>query len=122
MTDINLEKLKRRISEIKENSGKIKKYASVPDNEFWQDERNILAIKHLLLQSIEACGSICSHVLAKKFFKAPSSFPECFEILYVSKVIDNELSLSLRKIVRCLKSLWTPIYWFTAWINMTYKK
>jgi hypothetical protein len=64
--EINVEKLKNRINEIKENSEKIKKYSSIPDSEFWQDERNVLAIKHLLLQSIEACGSICSHVLAKK--------------------------------------------------------
>ena len=66
--EINLENLKKRISEIRENNEKIKRYASIPDSEFWSDERNLLAIKHLLLHSIEAGGSICTHVLAKKFF------------------------------------------------------
>lgn len=108
--DINLEKLTKRISEIKENREKIKKYASIPDSEFWKDERNLLAIKHLLLQSIEACGSICSHVLAKKFFKSPSSFPECFETLYNSKVINKELSVKLRKMAR-FRNILVHRYW-----------
>ncbi|UCH98593.1 MAG: DUF86 domain-containing protein [Candidatus Aminicenantes bacterium] len=108
--DINLEKLKKRISEIKEYKEKIKKYSSISDSEFWKDERNILAIKHLLLQSIEACGSICSHVLAKKFFKSPSSFSECFEFLFESKVINRELSVGLRKMAR-FRNILVHRYW-----------
>jgi uncharacterized protein YutE (UPF0331/DUF86 family) len=108
--EINLENLKKRISEIRENTEKIKKYASISENEFWDDERNLLAIKHLLLQSIEACGSICSHVLAKKFFKSPSSFPDCFENLYNSKVINKELSEKLRKMARFRNNL-VHRYW-----------
>jgi uncharacterized protein YutE (UPF0331/DUF86 family) len=108
--EINLESLKKRISEIKENNEKIKKYASIPDSEFWEDERNLLAIKHLLFQSIEACGSICTHVLAKKFFKSSSSFPECFESLYNSKVISKVLSEKLRKMAR-FRNILVHRYW-----------
>jgi uncharacterized protein YutE (UPF0331/DUF86 family) len=108
--EVNLENLKNRISEIRENTEKIKKYASIPDSEFWQDERNLLAIKHLLLQSIEASGSICSHVLAKKFFKSSSSFPECFENLYNSKVISKALSEKLRKMAR-FRNILVHRYW-----------
>ena len=108
--EINFEKLRNRINEIKENSEKIKKYSSIPDSEFWQDERNVLAIKHLLLQSIESCGSICSHVLAKKFFKSPSSFSDCFENLYNSKVIDKELSDKLRQMAR-FRNILVHRYW-----------
>lgn len=108
--NINLEKLKKRISEIKEHSEKIKKYSAIPDSEFWKDERNVLAIKLLLLQSIEACGSICNHVLAKKFSKSPSSFSECFECLYESGVIDKELSLKLRKMSR-FRNILVHRYW-----------
>jgi uncharacterized protein YutE (UPF0331/DUF86 family) len=108
--EINLEILKKRISEIRENNEKIKKYASIPDSEFWQDERNLLAIKHLLLQSIEAGGSICTHVLAKKFFKSSSSFPECFETLSNSNVISKELSEKLRKMAR-FRNILVHRYW-----------
>jgi uncharacterized protein YutE (UPF0331/DUF86 family) len=108
--EINIENLKKRISEVRENTEKIKKYASISDSEFWEDERNLLAIKHLLLQSIEACGRICSHVLAKKFFKSPSSFPDCFENLYSSKVIKKELSEKLRKMAR-FRNILVHRYW-----------
>ena len=50
--EIDLEKLKNRVSEIRENSEKVKKYSSIPDKEFWDDERNLLSIKHLLFLSI----------------------------------------------------------------------
>ena len=33
--EINIEKIKQRITEIKENLEKIKKYSSLPDSEFW---------------------------------------------------------------------------------------
>ena len=108
--NINLEKLKKRISEIKENCEKIRKYSSIPDNQFWKDERNALAIKHLLLQSIEASASICNHVLAKKFSKSPSSFAECFECLYEAGVVDKKLSLSLKKMSR-FRNILVHRYW-----------
>jgi len=54
----------------------------------------------LLLESIKACGNICVHILAKKLFKASSSFAECFENLYQMKVIDEDLSNKLIKMAR----------------------
>ena len=89
---------------------KSKKYSSIPDKEFWDDERNLLSIKHLLLQSIEACGNICVHILAKKIFKVPSSFSDCFEILHHSKVIDKNLSEKLRKMAR-FRNILVHRYW-----------
>lgn len=107
---IDIEKIKQRITEIKENIEKIKKYSSLPEKEFWEDERNILSIKHLLLESIEACGNICVHISAKKLFKAPSSFTECFENLYKSKVIDEDLSTKLIKMAR-FRNILVHRYW-----------
>jgi len=108
--EIDIEKIKQRVTEIRENIEKIKKYSSIPDNEFWGDERNILSVKHLLLVSIEACGNICVHISAKKLFKASSSFAECFENLYKSEVIDEDLSLKLRKMAR-FRNVLVHRYW-----------
>lgn len=108
--EINIEKIKQRITEIKENLEKIKKYSSLPDSEFWGDERNILSIKHLLLESIEACGNICVHICAKKLFRAPSSFAECFENLYKAKVINEDLSSKLRNMAR-FRNILVHRYW-----------
>jgi uncharacterized protein YutE (UPF0331/DUF86 family) len=68
---------------IRENTEKIKKYASIPDSEFWSDERNLLAIKQLLLQSIEAGGNICTHVLAKNFSNLPPVFQNVLSIFII---------------------------------------
>lgn len=108
--DIDIEKIKNRMTEIRENIGKIGKYSSISDKEFWEDERNILSVKHLLLESIEACSNICIHISAKKLFKAPSSFSECFEILHKSKIIDENLSSRLRKMAR-FRNILVNRYW-----------
>jgi uncharacterized protein YutE (UPF0331/DUF86 family) len=67
--------------EIGQNLEKIKKYAGLADEVFWADERNIYSIKHLLFESIEAAGSICAHIAAKKLYQAVASFGECFASL-----------------------------------------
>lgn len=108
--EVDIEKIKQRITEIKENLEKIRKYSSKPDKEFWEDERNILSIKHLLLESIEACGNICVHISAKKLFKAASSFSECFENLYKSGIINEDLSSRLRNMAR-LRNILVRRYW-----------
>jgi uncharacterized protein YutE (UPF0331/DUF86 family) len=108
--DIDVEKIKNRITEIRENIGKIGRYSSISDKEFWEDERNILSVKHLLLESIEACSNICIHISAKKLFKAPSSFSECFDILHKSKIIDEDLSSRLRKMAR-FRNILVHRYW-----------
>lgn len=107
---VDIEKVKQRLTEIKGNIEKIRKYSSVAEEKFWQDERNILSIKHLLLESIEACGDICVHIMAKKLFKATSSFAECFENLYKSKVIDESLSEKLKKMAR-FRNILVHRYW-----------
>jgi hypothetical protein len=46
--EVNLENLKKRISEIRENTEKIKKYASITDSEFWKLElKNIWRKKEI---------------------------------------------------------------------------
>jgi len=107
---IDIEKIKGRISEIKSNIEKVKKYAGLPEKEFWGDERNILSVKHLLLESIEACGNICVHIIAKKVYKAPSSFAECFEHLHRADIINAELSLKLRNMSR-FRNILVHRYW-----------
>ncbi|MDH7512336.1 MAG: DUF86 domain-containing protein [Clostridiales bacterium] len=98
------------MSEIKNNIEKVRKYASLPEKEFWGDERNILSVKHLLLESIEACGSICVHILAKKVYRAPSSFAECFEHLNRAGIINEELSLKLQNMAR-FRNILVHRYW-----------
>ena len=109
---VDLEKIKFRVAEVKENLHKIKKYSSLNDKEFWSDERNIFSVKHLLLVSIEACGNICVHISAKRLYKAASSFAECFENFYKEGIIEEGLSAKLRSMAR-FRNILVHRYWET---------
>lgn len=100
MEDIDKEKIKKRFSEINESINEIQRLVSKDDKDFWKEKENIAAVKYYLLQAIEAAGSVCVHIAAKKFNKGVSVFGECFEILGQEKVLDEELISRLRKMVK----------------------
>ena len=107
---INIEKLKARGSDIRKAIENIQKYSSLPDEEFWQDERNLFAVKYLMLQCMEAIGSICVHILAKKFQVSVSNYAECFERLGELGVLPEQLSVKLRKMIR-FRNVLVHRYW-----------
>lgn len=98
--EIDKEKIKQRFSEINESLEEIKRLTSLSDEEFWTKKENMAAVKYYLLQAIEAIGSVCVHIAAKKFNKAVSVFGECFEILEKEGFLQEDLSLKLRKMVK----------------------
>lgn len=98
--EIDKEKIKQRFAEINESLEEIKRLTSQKDEKFWAKKENIAAVKYYLLQAIEAVGSICVHIAAKKFNKAVSVFGECFEILEKEKFLDENLAQKLRKMVK----------------------
>lgn len=75
---IDIEKIKRYAAEIRENTRLIKEYTT-SEKDFFSDKRNILSVKHLLLQSIESTAIICNHLLSKMGKIAPSGYTECFK-------------------------------------------
>ena len=102
--------MKSRVLTIRENVAKIKQYAGLTDDEFWTDERNLYSIKYLMLESIEAAASLCSHLVAHYGGQSPSSFPECFETLGRLGVVSNELRDKLIAMARFLNLL-VHRYW-----------
>ena len=107
---VNLEKLKSRAADIRSAIEKIQTYTTLPDSDFWADERNIYAVKYLLLQSMEALGSICVHVLARRFQVAVSNYASCFQELEGKNVISPALSNKLRKMIR-FRNIMVHRYW-----------
>ncbi len=108
--EIDVKKIRSRINEIEENLLKIRKYANIPDEEFWKDERNMYTIKHLLLQTIEAVGAICVHLIAKKLKRGVESFGECFEQLAKAKIIASSLYQELKIMIR-FRNILVHSYW-----------
>ena len=107
---VNQEKLKFRAADVRSAVEKIEKYSGLSDTDFWADERNIYAVKYLLLQGMEALGSICVHVLARRFQVAVSNYAECFQKLEQEGVLSAELSNKLRKMVR-FRNILVLMYW-----------
>jgi uncharacterized protein YutE (UPF0331/DUF86 family) len=72
--EIDKDKIKNRFSEINEALAEVKRLSSFSDDEFWSKKEYIAAVKYNLLLAIEATGSICVHISAKKFNKGVSAF------------------------------------------------
>lgn len=110
MNELDIEKLKLRISEIQQSLKEIRQYLAISEENFWQDHRNILAIEQLLLRAIEATGGICLHLVAKKLKKGVESFAQCFEILGENNIIDKKLCQKLIKMAR-FRNILIHRYW-----------
>ena len=109
---INRELIKERAGDIQRNIAKIRRYAALPDVEFFADERNLLAVLHLLLITIEATGRICTHLLAREAARSPASFAECMEGLGELGIVDAALSARLVQMAR-FRNLIVHRYWET---------
>lgn len=110
MPELDIRKLKLRISEFQAAIKEINQYLAVPEEDFWKDHRNILAIEQLLLRAIEATGSICLHLVAKKLQKGVENMVQYFEILEEHNLIDKELTKSLIRMAR-FRNLLIHKYW-----------
>jgi len=98
--NLDIEKIKKRVSEIEESINEINKIVSINEYEFWKDKRNITSVKYYLLEAIEAVGEICVHIVAKKLGKRVNSLSECINILEKEEILDKELSSRLKKMIK----------------------
>jgi uncharacterized protein YutE (UPF0331/DUF86 family) len=110
MTKINLGLVRERAREIRESTEKVQTYAALSDDEFFADERNLLAVMHLLLISIEAVAALCTHLAAKTAERAPDSYADCFEWLRSEGKVDDELAARLIQMAR-FRNLLVHRYW-----------
>lgn len=110
MTGINLQVVRDRAREIRESVEKLQRYAALPDEAFFADERNLYTVEHLLLIAIEAAATLCNHILAKTARRAPVSYGECFEGLQSVHKLDDELAAKLIQMAR-FRNLLVHRYW-----------
>ncbi len=108
--NINIEFVKNRAKEIRKNIALIKKLLKTDENAFFEDERNLYTLKHLLLECIETIASLCNHFLAKIGRRAPSSYSECFEGLIELDIVSPGLKDPLIKMAR-FRNLVFHKYW-----------
>jgi uncharacterized protein YutE (UPF0331/DUF86 family) len=89
---VELEVVIARALSLNARMEKMRKYAALPDEEFRADERNILSVKHLLLQAMEDAASMCSRLSARLGGEAPSGYADGFKGLERLGVLSPELA------------------------------
>jgi len=107
---INHSLIKERISEIRQAIEGLKSLAALEKNEFLGDLNWCDSAKYKLIVAIEAAISICNHIAARKFKKAPESYADCFLMLGDLKVISKELSEKLSNMAK-FRNMLVHIYW-----------
>ncbi len=70
----------------------------------------LLALRYLVIQLVEAAASICINLLAARFNERAEGFPDCFTRLSVKGLITESLALALAGAAR-LRNLLVHRYW-----------
>lgn len=89
-----------KIDIIENNFDFLDQYKKVKPKEFIDSFKDIQAVKYTLLEIIEACIDIASHLVSVYNFQRPKSYAELFEALGKNKVINKELSNDLSNMAR----------------------
>jgi len=88
---IDKEVIQEKISIVEKNLEIAKEIGKQELEKFSENYRDILAAKHALLESIEACLDIANHIISEKGFRRPEDYKDMFKILEENKIISNVL-------------------------------
>ena len=71
---VDPERVARLSAEILERVERLAAYTAPDLPAFLEDERNVLAVKMLLVEAVEGAAALCNHIMARKFRQAPGGF------------------------------------------------
>jgi len=97
---INKDLIIKKIEEINSFLDLLENYKDLEMDKFLNDRNVVDATKFRLINIMEACMNICSHIVIKMFNKIPESYGDCFKILGEKGIIDKELSINLIKMAK----------------------
>lgn len=89
-----------KIDIVQRNLEFLNEYKYTDEEEFIDSFKDIQAVKYSLLESIEACIDIASHMISADNLERPESYAEMFEILAKIGVIDKKLAEKLADMAR----------------------
>ncbi len=107
---INPNLIGTKISEIQESLLRLGDISSKGKEAFLNEPNLRDSAKYRLITAIEAAISICNHIAARKFKRAPESYSDCFMILHELGVISGELAGKLGDMAR-FRNMLVHIYW-----------
>jgi uncharacterized protein YutE (UPF0331/DUF86 family) len=107
---VNADLIRTKATAIRRNIERITRLASLPDEQFWSDERNIETVKLWLIELVQDAADLCNHLAARLAHQVPLSYPECFEVLGDEGILEKSLADSLRAMAR-FRNLLVHRYW-----------
>ena len=97
---VDKEIIEGKIDVIERNLEFLQEYKYVEEEEFLKSYKDIQAVKYSLLEIIEACLDIASHVISSSGFERAESYSEMFEILGKRGIINEKLASKLADMAR----------------------
>lgn len=89
-----------RVDVIDKNLKEVETIVGEGEERFLKDYRTTLAGKHALLESIEACIDIGSHIIAGMGLRRPEDYKDVFVVLEEKGIISSGLSEKLQNMAK----------------------
>ena len=89
-----------KIDIIERNLEFLAAYQKITEKDFLQSYKDVQAVKYSLLEIIEACIDIASHISVVGNFERAESYAELFEILAKQKILPSQLAEKLADMAR----------------------
>ncbi|WP_456468181.1 type VII toxin-antitoxin system HepT family RNase toxin [Archaeoglobus sp.] len=81
-----------KIDVIQRNLDFLEEYKHIDEDTFLNSYKDVQAVKYSLLEIIEACLDIASHIISARGFERAESYAEMFDILGRRGIISKELA------------------------------
>ncbi|MBO8179745.1 MAG: DUF86 domain-containing protein [Archaeoglobus sp.] len=89
-----------KIDVIQRNLEFLEEYKHIDEDTFLNSYKDVQAVKYSLLEIIEACLDIASHIISARGFERAESYAEMFDILGRRGIISQELAEKLSDMAR----------------------
>lgn len=89
------EVLQEKIDLIEKHLDLLEDLSEADYENFVRDVRNVLATKHALQESIEACLDIGNHLISRKGFRRPDDYKGIFTVLEEERILSPDLAKNL---------------------------
>jgi len=97
---LNINKIRDKISDIKQSLKILREYAHEEDDNFISNPEKVGAARYYFIMLIEACMNIANHFCTRLLEKAPTNYAETFLLLGEHGHINSELSNKLAQMAR----------------------
>lgn len=97
---VDREKVERKIQQLEEFLGFLKKLSQNPDREIERDPIRLGSIKYYLQVSVESCIDMANHLISSERLRSPRDYADSFTILSEQGIISKEFSQVMQQMAK----------------------